>query len=35
MPKDHPLRPILRMVDEAFDVLDGEFHTLYADRDET
>jgi transposase len=31
VPKDHPLRPIRRMVDEALKALDGEFNALYAD----
>jgi len=29
--KDHPLRPIRRMVDEALEALDKEFNALYAD----
>ena len=31
VPKDHPLRPIRRMVDEALQALDDEFDALYAD----
>ena len=31
VPKDHPLRPIRRMVDKALNALDSEFNTLYAD----
>jgi len=31
VPKDHPLRPIRRMVDVALKALDGEFNALYAD----
>ena len=31
VPKDHPLRPIRRMVDEALKALDAEFDALYAD----
>lgn len=31
MPKDHPLRPVRRMVDEALEALNGEFNALYAD----
>jgi len=30
VPKDHPLRPIRRMVDEALKALDAEFDALYA-----
>ena len=32
VPKDHPLRPIRRMVDEALKALDSEFNALYADQ---
>ena len=31
VPKDHPLRPIRRMVDEALEALDADFDALYAD----
>ena len=31
VPKDHPLRPIRRMVDAALESLDAEFDALYAD----
>ncbi len=31
VPKEHPLRPIRRMVDEALEALDAEFDALYAD----
>ena len=31
VPKDHPLRPIRQMVDEALAALDEEFDALYAD----
>jgi len=31
VPKDHPLRPIRWMVDEALKALDKEFNTLYSD----
>ena len=31
-PKDHPLRPIRQMVNEALAKLDREFNKLYADR---
>ena len=30
VPKDHPLRPIRRMVDEALKALDGDFAALYS-----
>jgi len=30
VPKDHPLRPIRRMVDEALNALDDDFATLYS-----
>ena len=30
VPKDHPLRPIRRMVDEALKALDSEFAALYS-----
>ena len=30
VPKDHPLRPIRVMVDEALKALDGEFGALYS-----
>ena len=30
VPKDHPLRPIRKMVDEALKALDAEFDALYA-----
>jgi transposase len=30
VPSDHPLRPIRMIVDEALEVLSGEFETLYA-----
>ncbi len=30
VPKDHPLRPIREMVDEALKALDSEFQALYA-----
>ena len=30
VPKDHPLRPIRGMVDEALKALDGDFAALYS-----
>ena len=30
VPKDHPLRPIRHMVDEALKALDNEFAALYS-----
>ena len=30
VPKDHPLRPIRRMVDEALKALDDDFAALYS-----
>jgi transposase len=30
VPKDHPLRPIQKIVDEGLAALTGEFQTLYA-----
>lgn len=29
--KDHPLRPIRRIVDQVLKALNGEFHVLYTD----